>query len=147
MPEAKYIETWTDTIHRRYENYLKTSFYFKDQKLRDSFQSALQEGGELLKGPFPEKARGFKEVGGAWALAKRCFHGNSSELEPALRERKDTLYAHQDRAVRAAYEEQRNIVVATGAPPAARQRVSCTPFCLLCTANISTGSWTMVFGP
>ena len=114
MPEAKYIETWTDTIHRRYENYLRTSFYFKDQKLRDSFQSALRGGDKLLKGPFSEKASGFREVDGAWALAKRYFPGNSSELEPALRKRKDTLYAHQDRAVRATHAEQRNIVVATG---------------------------------
>ena len=114
MPEAKHIGRWMDTIRRRYENYLRTSFYFKDPELRASFQSALQGGDELLKGPFPEKASGFREVDGAWALARYYFHGNSSELEPALRERKDTLYAHQDRAVRATHAEQRNIVVATG---------------------------------
>ena len=34
MPDANDIKRWTETIRRRYENYLKTSFYFKDPILQ-----------------------------------------------------------------------------------------------------------------
>ena len=73
MPDANDIKRWTETIRRRYENYLKTSFYFKDPILRESFQSALKEEGSLLKGPFPEPARDFKQGPNARALAQECF--------------------------------------------------------------------------
>ena len=112
MPEKQNINRWTDVIRTRYENYLRTSFYFKDPELRISFQSALQAGDNLLKGPCPEPARGFKKVMTARELAEECFPDKSKDLLPALRE--DALYAHQERAVRGAYAEQRNVVVATG---------------------------------
>ena len=111
MPYERDIERWMGTIRRRYENYLKTSFYFKDPELRASFQSALQSDA-LLKGPYPEKARNFRTIAGARKLAEDYFPGRSGELAPALLEHE--LYAHQDRALRAAHAEQRNIVVATG---------------------------------
>ena len=60
MPEKEQIESWRDTIRDRYENYLKTSFYFRDSGLRESFQSALRESGELFKGPVPEKSTQFQ---------------------------------------------------------------------------------------
>jgi len=111
MPETRDIERWVDTIGARYENYLKTSFYFKDSKLRESFQHALQ-GGRLLKGPFPEPARDFKKSVDARQLAKECFPDRGGALLPALR--KGALYVHQERAVRCTHTDQRNIVVATG---------------------------------
>ena len=111
MPEAEHIEQWMDAIRRRYENYLKTSFYFKDPELQASFQSALQSDA-LLKGPYPEKARNFRTAAGARKLAEDYFPGKSGELAPALLE--NALYAHQDRAVRAAHAERRNVAVATG---------------------------------
>ena len=52
MPNEQNVDHWINTISRRYENYLKTSFYFKDPMLRASFESALQKEGNLLKGPF-----------------------------------------------------------------------------------------------
>ena len=111
MPEAKDIEQWPDIIRRRYENYLKTSFYFKDSDLRASFQSALQ-GDNLLKGPFPERARKFKTGADARELANECFPGESGDLLSALLE--VPLYTHQDRAIRATHGKERNVVVATG---------------------------------
>ena len=101
-----------ETIRSRYENYLKTSFFFKDSILRDSFQSALRETGSLLKGPLHELARGFKQGLNARALARECFPQESEGLLPALIDR--PLYIHQERAVRATHVDQRNIVVATG---------------------------------
>ena len=112
MSDTNDIRQWPERIRQRYENYLKTSFYFKDQNLRSSFQSALQEEGNLLKGPFPEPARGFKQGLNARALAQECFPDQNQGLLPALIDRR--LYVHQERAVRATYQGQQNIVVATG---------------------------------
>ncbi len=111
MPETQDIDRWMNTIRRRYENYLKTSFYFKDPNLRASFQSALQ-GDNLQKGPYPESARGFKTGVTARELGNECFPGKSEYLLPALLE--GALYTHQEHAIRSAHMEQQNIVVATG---------------------------------
>ena len=111
MPETQDIDRWMDTIRRRYENYLKTSFYFKDSNLRDSFQSALQ-GDNLQKGPYPEPARGFKTGVTARELGNKCFSGKSNDLFPALLE--GALYVHQEHAIQRSHMEQQNIVVATG---------------------------------
>ena len=112
MPDAKNIKRWTETISGRYENYLKTSFYFKDPILRDSFQSALREAESLHKGPFPELARSFKEGLNARKLAQECFSHESEDLLPALLDQ--PLYVHQEHAVRATHVYHQNIVVATG---------------------------------
>lgn len=112
MTDAHDIRDWPEIIRQRYENYLKTSFFFKEPALRDSFQSALREGETLLKGPIPEPARGFKTGIAPRALAEKCFPGQSGDLAPALIER--DLYMHQERAVRTAYLQDQNIVVATG---------------------------------
>ena len=112
MPDANDIKRWTETISGRYENYLKTSFYFKDPILRDSFQSALREAGSLHKGPFPELSRDFKEGPNARKLAQECFSHESEGLLPALLDL--PLYVHQERAIRATHVNHRNIVVATG---------------------------------
>ena len=112
MPDANEVERWTETIRHRYENYLKTSFFFKDSTLRDSFRSALRETESLLKGPLPELARGFKQGLNARALAHECFPQESEGLLPALIDQ--PLYVHQERAIRATHVDQQNIVVATG---------------------------------
>lgn len=103
---------WPDRIRQRYENYLKTSFYFKDPGLRRSFEDALRKGGSLLKGPFCEPDRGFKTSTNDRDLAQECFFGKGDGLLPALENR--PLYTHQERAVRSAYIDHANIVVATG---------------------------------
>ena len=112
MHDSSDIQGWPDRIRQRYENYLKTSFYFKDPDLRESFEAALQEEGTLLNGPFPEIARGFKRGLNARTLAQKCFPRQSECLLPALIDR--PLYMHQERAVRTTYQDQQNIVVATG---------------------------------
>lgn len=112
MTDANDIRQWPENIRQRYENYLKTSFYFKDPSLRKSFQAALNKEGSLLKGPFPESARGFKQGLNARVLAQECFPDRSESLLPALIDRH--LYIHQECAVRATHVDQLNIVVATG---------------------------------
>ena len=99
-------------IRQRYENYLKTSFFFKDPLLRTSFQEALRKEGSLLKGPFPEPHRGFAKRLHARTLATECFPNDAEDLLPALIDRR--LYTHQERAIRATHVDANNVVVATG---------------------------------
>ena len=112
MPDASDVQEWPERIRQRYENYLKTSFFFKEPELRASFQAALQEGESLLKGPFPESARDFETGVHARVLAQKCFQDESKGLLSALIDR--PLYVHQERAVRTTYIHHRNVVVATG---------------------------------
>ena len=112
MSDMRNMGLWPERIRQRYESYLKTSFFFKDPGLRTSFQTALQQEATLLKGPYPEPDRGFRTRLKARALAQECFPEAATDLFPALID--PPLYVHQERAIRAVHEEQRNIVVATG---------------------------------
>lgn len=106
------IAHWPERIRERYENYLKTSFFFKEPTLRDSFEAALREEGSLMKGPFPEPNRGFTTGLNARTFAQECFPDRGAGLTPALIDR--SLYTHQESAIRAVYLQQRNVLVATG---------------------------------
>lgn len=112
MPRPDDVQTWTQTIHERYTNYLKTSFFFRETSLRKSFELALREEGSLLKGPYAEAGRGFVQGIHARALAQECFSGEDTELLPALIDQ--PLYEHQEKALRSVHVDGRNIVVATG---------------------------------
>ena len=112
MTDARDMGSWPEKIRQRYESYLKTSFFFRDPDLRTSFQTALQEEGSLLKGTYSEADRQFDKGLHARELARECFPGTAEDLLPALLDVQ--LYAHQERAVRAVYQERRNVVVATG---------------------------------
>ena len=111
MADVHDMGSWPERIRQRYESYLKTSFFFKDPGLRASFQAALQEEESLLKGSYPESARSFRTGLAARALARECFPETATDLLPALIDA--PLYVHQERAVRAVHQKQRNIVVAT----------------------------------
>ena len=111
MPDL-HIKDWPDWIRQRYENYLKTSFYFKEPHLRESFERALQEEGNLLKGPFSETHRGFESGSAAFSLAIHCFPEQFKELLPALID--GDLYTHQEQAIRATHVESKNVIVASG---------------------------------
>ncbi len=106
------IQDRPEMIRRRYENYLRTSFFFKDPLLRESFQEALRKEGSLLKGSFPEPHRGFAKRLSARALATECFPSGAEDILPALIN--GHLYTHQERAIRATHVDDLNVVVATG---------------------------------
>ena len=112
MTDLSDMASWPERIRRRYERYLKTSFFFKDPDLRASFEIALQDEGNLLKGTYPQPDRHFVKGVHARALAQECFPGNATDLLPALLNVQ--LYSHQERAVRTIHQEDRNVVVATG---------------------------------
>lgn len=112
MDKGEELRGWTETVRQRYRNYLRTSFFFKEPTLRASFEVALENEAELLKGPFPEPGRSFTRGMSAPQLAEECLGGDCSGLRPALLD--ECLYTHQERAVRMAFAEGRNVVVATG---------------------------------
>ena len=111
MPEHGKIGRWVEKIRARYTSYLATSFYFRDPELRQSFRRALN-GQDLLKGPFPEHGRRFRAGSMAHGVASAAFPGEADPLFPALLD--GNLHEHQERAIRAAHFEDRNIVVASG---------------------------------
>ena len=112
MPDTDGVQQWPGKVRQHYESYLKTSFFFKEPNLRASFQAALQKEDSLLKGPYPEPARGFATGVNARALAEECFPDEHEGILPALIDR--PLYVHQEQAVRATHIDHRNVVVATG---------------------------------
>ena len=103
---------WPEKIRQRYEDYLKTSFFFSDSGLRDSFQKALREEDSLLKDGFPEQRSEFELGVKARELAERCFPSEAAELLPALNNY--PLYMHQEQAIRATHLKGKNVFVATG---------------------------------
>ena len=111
MPSESEIQKWHKVIRTRYENYLKTSFYFKDTALRESFAQALREY-KLMRKEIPEQSRSFQSGDKARNLAKEYFGDKANRLLPALRE--GNLYSHQEEAIRLVYEEKKHAVVATG---------------------------------
>ena len=90
-----HIQGWLERIRQRYENYLKTLFFFKEPLLRESFQEALREQGSLMKGPFQERNRGFARGLPASTLAAECFTNGAVDLLPALIDGR--LYTHLQR--------------------------------------------------
>ena len=106
------MHDWPERIRKRYEDYLKTSFFFSDPQLRNSFQEALQKGSSLLKGGFPEPHSEFDLGVKAHVLAEECFPGKSTDIVPALSGYH--LYLHQQEAIRATHIDRRNVFVATG---------------------------------
>ena len=112
MSKAMDIKDWPEKIRQRYEDYLKTTFFFRQSNLRHSFEKALRKEGRLLKGPFPEQHRGFTEGIHARAIAAECFPDGGVDLVPALID--CPLYKHQEQAIRATHVAKQNVVVATG---------------------------------
>lgn len=111
MPSEQEITHWENKIRTRYKNYLKTSFYFKDPELRKSFDQQL-ENYELMKGGFPELAKGFLTGNDAHYWANKFFT-TPTDILPALIS-DYSLYDHQEQAIRKVHGQQENVVIATG---------------------------------
>lgn len=112
MPEEKIdIKGWRDLIRKRYESYLRTSFYFKDAHMRRAFKDALEKYDLMKKKPLPEFDSGFKQGESAHEIAREKFGDKAGGLLPALLDK--PLYAHQAAALRKVGEKN-NVVIATG---------------------------------
>jgi superfamily II DNA/RNA helicase len=99
-------------IEERYRRYLKTTFYFKDPKLRASFEEALNSG-HLSKGPFLEATPVFKRGQTPRTLFQSLlrFQPDEGFLKAVHGDR--PLYQHQEEAIRRVFQGS-NVVVATG---------------------------------
>jgi superfamily II DNA or RNA helicase len=100
------------SIEERYQRYLKTTFYFRDRVLRDSFEQAMKDVGQLSKGPYLEATPVFKRG----LTPQKLFHNllGYAPHEGFLNSLySGALYQHQEEAIQRVFEGQ-NIVVATG---------------------------------
>jgi superfamily II DNA/RNA helicase len=99
-------------VEERYRRYLKTTFYFKDPDLRESFESAL-DSGPLSNGPFLEATPIFLRGVNPKILFPNLLNIeiDKSFLECVNKDR--ALYLHQETAITKSVKGS-NIVVATG---------------------------------
>jgi len=102
-----------EQVEERYRRYLKTTFYFRDPVLRDSFQQSLKDAGNLSKGPYLEATPVFKRGQTPRSLFQNLlgYAPHDSFLRAVQGDR--PLYQHQEEAIRRIFEG-RNVVVATG---------------------------------
>lgn len=99
-------------IEARYKRYLKTTFYFKDLELRNSFEKALSSG-HLSKGPFLEATPVFKRAQTPRSLFPQLLGSQPDEgfLDALYGHR--SLYKHQEDAIQKVFKGY-NVIVATG---------------------------------
>ena len=98
-------------IEDKYRQYLKTSFYFKDPMLRESFEKALKSE-YLSKGPYVEATPIFKRGASPKDLFKMLL-GYQPDEEFLSAIEIDWLYSHQESSIKKSFEGN-NIIVATG---------------------------------
>jgi len=99
-------------VAQRYRRFLKTTFYFRDRVLRDSFEQALEDAGHLSKGPYLEATPVFKRGELPQDLFKVLGFNPDDGFIKALQGDRP-LYKHQEESIRH-ISEGRNVVVATG---------------------------------
>jgi hypothetical protein len=104
--------TLAGQVEERYQRYLKTTFYFSDPVLRESFNDALNSGG-LSKGPFLEATPVFKRGQTPLALFRNLLGFKPDERFLKAVQENRPLYQHQEQAIKEAFDG-RNVVVATG---------------------------------
>lgn len=105
----------TDSIVRRYLDYLETTFAFNDAKLHEQLSEELKKTEKFARGPILEATPPFENGNSVnflieeGVLSREFRKLNTSEL-PLDR----NLYLHQEIAIRKLVEGRRNIIVATG---------------------------------
>ena len=99
-------------IEERYRRYLKTTFYFRDPVLRDSFEDALRSG-RLSKGPYLEATSIFKRETTPRHLFKDLLGAEPERGFLMAGQGEQQLYRHQEDSIRRVFEGH-NVVVATG---------------------------------
>src|SRR3989304_845881 len=102
----------SNEVQERYRRYLKTTFYFRDPDLRESFEDALNSG-HLSKGPYLEATPVFKQGQTPQTLFPGLLGLTPDEWFMKAIDGGRPLYRHQEEAIRQVFEG-RNAVVATG---------------------------------
>ncbi len=102
-------------LHDTYLRYLETSFYLKDSSLRQQFIELLRDETQppLVRRPILEISPGFNSGASIEQLiSEGVLHKSFEKLEK--KELMRPLYYHQEKALRMAVQDRRNLVVATG---------------------------------
>jgi hypothetical protein len=99
-------------IHERYKRYLLSTFRFKDETLRQSFENAL-DSQQLVKGPFLEATPAYLRALTPRTLFPEIVGREVSEDLLRAVDADRPLYRHQEEAIRKV-AAGRNVVVATG---------------------------------
>lgn len=99
-------------IQERYRRYLRTTFYFRDPELRESFRRTLDEG-QIAKGPYIEATPPYRRGPTPAQLFPEIIGGPIDEKIMQAIEGQRRLYRHQEAAIRRV-SKGHNIVVATG---------------------------------
>jgi ATP-dependent helicase YprA (DUF1998 family) len=103
----------TQRVEERYRRYLKTTFYFRDPALRESFEKALEDAGHLYKGPFLESTPVFERGLPPRELFRQLLGVVPDDAFLAAVQGDRPLYKHQEEAIRRIFAG-RNVVIATG---------------------------------
>lgn len=104
----------TKNIENTYSNYIRTTFSTNNDVYNDQIEKLLDEGYELVKGPYLQISDNYKtgksvgEFAGS-LLSKEFFKLDSEKLPIDLR-----LYEHQINAIKNIVEKDRSTVVSTG---------------------------------
>src|SRR5438128_1861983 len=104
----------TTDLTEDYSSYLRSRFFFRDERLREQFARLLEGDRRLWSGPFIELTPPFKEGATPRKLVERGILSTALMKIPAQAMYPDRLlYLHQDRAIEKV-QAGRNVIVATG---------------------------------
>jgi len=102
-------------LHDAYLRYLETSFYLKDPTIHRQFRELLRDNTQLplVRQPILEVSPGFNTGSSIEQLIMEgVFHKMFGKIDK--RDLTRPLYSHQERALRMAVQDRRNLVIATG---------------------------------
>lgn len=104
-----------ESLHDSYLRYLETSFHLKNPLLLEQFRDLLRDKTQppLVRRPILEISPGFRSGS---SIEQMIEEGILPKVFRKLEEDilKRPLYSHQDKALRKAIQDRRNLVVATG---------------------------------
>jgi ATP-dependent helicase YprA (DUF1998 family) len=104
-----------ERISTHYARYLNTTFEVGDPELGDHVRRALEQAAGLTKGPFLQVVPPFTAgVSLQQLIADGLMHRHLAMLSADALPLARPLYAHQERALRLAVGNHRNLLVATG---------------------------------
>ena len=105
----------TNAINKSYLNYLATTFYLSNERLRKNFHDELYQPGRFLKGPILEATPPFKKGMTVGELVEEgVLSDGFNRLKSTALPIDRPLYTHQVEGIRKIVVERRNLVAATG---------------------------------
>jgi hypothetical protein len=101
------------SVINKYQDYIKTTFYFKDPELRRLFENSLDYG-RLNRGPYLEATPVFKKGKLTREIVQHLLENQADIGFLEALDGNRPLYIHQQKALYKVFKESRNVVIATG---------------------------------